>query len=129
MNITSFEKLETYRKLCVKKDLIELSHWIDTVEHINVELDSLVIIEKNLIKSQSMVHHLQGLRRKNTLVMGTLCQNEGELRKELEFGKREYDLMRAKEHERKRDLVMELVAEFGNIKSTIYSQLTKFRRT
>jgi hypothetical protein len=114
--------------LCIKKDLIELSQWSDVIEDINTDLDHFKIIERQLIKSTSMANHLQGLRRKNTLVMGALCQYERELRKEFEFGKRDYDINRAKEHEKKRDLLIDMVEHFRKLKSSIYGSLSSFHR-
>ena len=128
MEITLSYKIDAHRILCIKKDLIELSQWIETLESINSELDYLKLIEQQLIKSGSIQINLQGLRRKSILVMGSLCQYEQELRKELEYGKREYDLVRAKEHEKKRDHYSVLINEFRDLKKIIYINLSKYQR-
>ena len=128
MEITLSYKIDAHRILCIKKDLIELSQWIETLESINSELDYLKLIEQQLIKRGSIQINLQGLRRKNTLVMGSFCQYEQELIKELEYGKREYDLARAKEHEKKRDHYSVLINEFRDLKKIIYVYLSKYHR-
>ncbi len=108
--------------------MIELSQWIDTLENINKELDYQSIIEKQLLKHSNIAQNLQGLRRKNTLIMASLCQYEQLLQKEIEFGKREYDVTRLKEHEKKRDGYVLLTKEFQSLKSLIYQHLCKFQR-
>ncbi len=128
METTLIYKIEAHRKLCIKKDLIELSQWIDTIENINAELDHLKLIEKQLIQNNTIRIHFQGLRRKNTLVMGSLCQYEQELRKEFEYGKQEYDLARAKEHENRKDHYSALILEFRKLKRIIYENLSKYHR-
>ncbi|WP_416441600.1 hypothetical protein ACH3O9_14315 [Leeuwenhoekiella sp. A16] len=128
MKITLSYKNDAHRKLCIKKDLIELSQWIDTIENINAEFDHLKLIEKQLIQNNTIRIHLQGLRRKNTLVMGSFCQYEQELRKEFIYGKQEYDLARAKEHEKRRDHYSVLIHEFRKLKRIIYENLSKYHR-
>jgi len=96
--------IDAHRKLCIKRDLIELSQWIDSLSSLNTELDQIKLIEKQLLKNSTIETNLLGLRRKNTLVMGMLCKYEQELNTEFEFGEIEYDVLRAKEHEKKRDV-------------------------
>lgn len=116
------------RKLCIKKDLIALSHWIDTLTNINTEIDYLKIIGEQLIKEHSIEVTLQAMRRKNTLLLAILCKYEQELNKEYEYGKREYNLTRAKEHENKQELHMAFVQEFSQCKQSIYKKLSKYQR-
>lgn len=124
-NPTISHKLETIRRLFISKDLMEITQWIEAVEGINKEIDQLNMIERRLIKSDLVASTLQGLRRKNTLVMGSLCKYEQELKKELQFGKREYDLLRAKEHEKRRDSYALLQKEFRSLKAGIYRKLAE----
>ncbi|WP_203296270.1 hypothetical protein [Luteirhabdus pelagi] len=121
-------RIDAQRRLCIKKDLIELSGWIDVLAQINEEIDSLKIIEKQLIKDSATNSFLVGIRRKNTLVMGVLCNYEKELNTEYEYGKKEYNVQRAKEHEKKRTVFNELMNEFTTIKKKIYHQLSKYER-
>lgn len=121
-------KIDAQRRVCIKKDLIELSHWIDTIESINWELDHLKLIEKQLLKNSAIEMNLQGLRRKNSLLMGMLCKYEQELNTEYEYGKREYDTTRAKEHEKKRDIYSALIQEFRQLKKVTYYNLSKYQR-
>lgn len=128
MEIELTYKTDAHRRLCIKKDLIELSHWIDTLSTINVEIGYLKLIENQLLKDHSIEVNLQGLRRKNTLLMGMLCKYEQELKTEYEYGKKEYNVTRAKEHEKKRDAHAAFIQEFTQLKKGIYHKLSKYQR-
>ncbi|HBR54700.1 MAG TPA: hypothetical protein DEA82_11180 [Flavobacteriaceae bacterium] len=121
-------KVNAHRRLCIKKDLIELCHWMDTVTKINTEIDYLKIIGQQLIKDQNAEAMLQGLRRKNTLLLAMLCKYEQELKTEYEYGKREYNVSRAKEHEKKRGVHIAFIQEFTQFKKGIYQKLSKYQR-
>lgn len=120
--------VNSHRRLSIKKDLIELSHWIDMLTNNNTEIGYLKLIGKQLIKEYSVEANLQGLRRKNILLMGVLCKYEQELRIEYEYGKREYNVTRAKEHEKKRDAHSAFTQEFTQFKKGIYQKLSKYQR-
>jgi len=120
--------IDAHRKLCIKKDLIELSQWIDSLSTLNTELEQLKLIEKQLFKNSTIETNLLGLRRKNTLVMGMLCKYEQELNTEFEYGDMEYDVLRAKEHEKKRDVYITVGQEFIQLKNSIYHNLLKYQR-
>jgi len=120
--------IDAHRKLCIKKDLIELSQWIDSLSTLNTELEQLKLIEKQLLKNSTIEANLLGLRRKNTLVMGMLCKYGQELNTEFEYGEIEYDVLRAKEHEKKRDIYTVLGQEFIQLKKSIYHDLLKYQR-
>tara|TARA_R110002012_G_scaffold6480_7_gene29972 strand:+ start:52071 stop:52418 length:348 start_codon:yes stop_codon:yes gene_type:complete len=115
--------------LFIEKDLIELSQWIDAIESINLEIDYLQLIEKRLIKNSTLSAMLQGFRRKNTLVMASLCKYEQELKREYEYSERTYDVVRAKEHEGRRDLYSNLMIEFKQLRKVIYIALSKYKRS
>ena len=121
-------KIDFQRKLCIKKDLIELNQWIDTLSEVNNELAQLKLIEMQLLKSGAIETNLLGVRRKNTLAMATLCKYEQELRSEYEYGKSDYNNTRAKEHEKKRDVFAELMQVFHQLKNAIYQVLTTYQR-
>jgi hypothetical protein len=120
--------IDAHRKLCIKKDLIELSQWIDSLSSLNTELEQLKLIEKQLLKNSTIETNLLGLRRKNTLVMGMLCKYEQVLNTEFEYGEIEYDVLRAKEHEKKRDVYITVGQEFIQLKKSIYHNLLKYQR-
>ncbi len=128
MEIKLSNKIETHRRLCIKKDIIALNHWIDALTYVNTEIDSLSIIVQQLIKEHSIALTLQGLRRKNTLLLALLCKYEQELNAEYEYGKCEYNLTRAKEHEKKRDKHTSFIQEYTLFKNEIYQRLSKFQR-
>jgi hypothetical protein len=121
-------KTNEHRRLCVKKDLSELNLWIDALSTVHNEIEHLKLIEKQLLRNRKIEMDLKGLLRKNTLVMGMFCKYEQELKTEYEYGKREYDLIRTKEHEKKRDIYCILVEEFNQLKQIIYQNLAKYQR-
>ncbi|MCM4155722.1 hypothetical protein [Gramella sp. AN32] len=121
-------RIECNRRLCIRKDLIELSQWIDTLSILNSELEQLRLIDKQLLKNSSIENNILGLRRKNTLVLATLCRYEQELNTEFEYGKREYDVSRAKEHENKRDSYIDLMENFHQLRKSIYKILSTYQR-
>lgn len=121
-------KVDSHRRLAIKKDLIELSQWMESVEDINADLGYFKIIERQLLQNSTIASGLVGFRRKNTLLMGLFCKYEQELKKEYEYGKRVYDLPRAKEHERYRNQYATLIEEFKQIKNTIYTNISKYKR-
>ncbi|MBF4984355.1 hypothetical protein FNJ87_17270 [Nonlabens mediterrranea] len=129
MDTVILNKLNAYRRLFIRKDLIELSQWMESIDDINLEIEQFKLVEKQLIKSDTLVTDLVGLRRKNTLVMGSFCNYELDLKKEYEFGKREYDLSRAKEHEKKRYQYLQLIQEFKILKNKIHTELMKYKRS
>lgn len=128
MEIELKYKTNAHRRLCIKKDLIELSQWIDTLSTINTEIGYLKLIENQLLKEHAIEINLQGLRRKNTLLMGMLCKYEQELNTEHEYGKKEYNVTRAKEHEKKREVHASFIQEFTQLKKGIYHKLSKYQR-
>ncbi|RMA58731.1 hypothetical protein [Ulvibacter antarcticus] len=128
MNTELTYKIDAQRRLCIKKDLIELSQWIDMHTAINNELNQLRLIEKQLLKNGAIDTNLQGLRRKNALILGMLCKYDQELNTEYEYGKKVYDNERAKMHEKKRSVHIALIHEFSLLKTTIYNQLLKYHR-
>ena len=128
MEIDLSYREDIHRRLCIKKDLIELTQWIDTLTVLNDELSQLKLIEKQLLKDRDIESALMGIRRKNTLIMGTLCKYEQELDSEYEFGKRIYDVTRAKEHEKKRVIYAELMQDFYQLRKAIYRLLTAYNR-
>ena len=128
MEITLTYKLDVQRKLCITKDLLELSQWIDSLSSINTELEQLKLIEKKLLKISTIETNLLALRRKNTLIMGMLCKYEQELKTEHQYGKTEYDFSRAKEHEKKRDVYSDFVSSFNQLRISIYLSLLKYQR-
>ncbi len=127
MNIELSYKTDVHRRLCIKKDLIELSQWIDILTAISSELEQLKLIEKQLLKNSRIENHIIGLRRKNTLLLGMLCKYEQELKTEYQYGKKEYTLARAKVHENKQDNQYSIIQEFNKLKNTVYSHLLKFQ--
>ncbi|MGB1211607.1 MAG: hypothetical protein ACPG41_09295 [Lacinutrix venerupis] len=104
-----------------------MSYWHNTLEAFNIELDYLSIIEKQLLKNVSVSNIITALRRKNVMLMASLCKYEQELLQEIEYGKTEYDLNRLKVHGQKQDSYISLVKDFSLFKNQYYTLLKKFR--
>jgi hypothetical protein len=118
--------LESKRRLFLQKDLFELLQWMDEIEFIHTELNTFTIIEKQLIKKNSMSLKIQALRRKNTLIMSALCKYEQLIKNEIEYGKQDYDIKRSKEHEKQRELFLSLLKEFRFLKSEVNTFVCQF---
>lgn len=129
MNSSRIDYTETQRKLYLKKDLIELSYWIDELESIHRELDTLIVLENQLLNHSIFQQNIKGLRRKNTLAMGLFCQYEKELRTEFEYGKIAYEVTRAKVHEKKRASYVSLIQDFRALKNDFYKLLRTYTAT
>ncbi|MCB0462666.1 MAG: hypothetical protein R2816_06745 [Flavobacteriaceae bacterium] len=127
MNNTLTYKLDTQRRLFIKKDLEELNLWISSLENFNVELDHFSAIEKQLIRDHSTLSLIQGLRRRNVLCMAMLCKYNQELTTEYDYGKTEYNLSRAKIHDKKREQFLEHLKEFNSFKNNFYKLLMKYK--
>ncbi len=121
-------KIDEHRRLCLQKDLKELSFWIHTLEYVNSELNHLSVIEKQLIKVISVSVTIQAIRRKNVLNMASLCKYEQELKTEYEYGKIEYDNLRLKVHEQKRENYLKYLNEYNSFKDQFYLLLKKYQR-
>ncbi len=128
MNSTSLFAIEGQRKLFIKKDLISLSHWIDELEAVDNELNSLKHLEQQVLKNAILSQDITTFRRKNTLTMGLLCQYEQELRAEFEYGKAIYDVKIAKLHEKKRDEYLSIKRGFMLLKDSVYKLLETCKR-
>jgi len=120
--------IDAHRRLCIRKDLIEVSQWIDMLTHFNAEIEQLKTIEKQLLKNSKIETTILGIRRKNTLVVAALCKYEKELTTELEYGTIEYTIPRAKQHEKKRNVFMMMIQEHDQLKSSIYNNLLMYKR-
>ena len=121
-------KTDKTRRLFIKKDILEISQWIEDLEFKNTEINAFSLLNRQLVKSEKIQKFLLEFRRKNTLIMGVLCKYEQSLRQELEFGKNEYDINRAKLHEKKRIEYLSLVKEYRALKTEIYKHLTHYKR-
>ncbi|WP_299246974.1 hypothetical protein [uncultured Lacinutrix sp.] len=124
----TLHKIDLHRRLCIKKDLNEVCYWHNVLEAFNTELDHLSVIEKQLIKNVSVSSTILAMRRKNVMLMASLCKYEQELNRELEYGTTEYDLNRLKVHEQRRDSYVLLIERFNIFKNQFYTLLKKFRR-
>ncbi|WP_378186994.1 hypothetical protein ACE939_01440 [Aquimarina sp. W85] len=126
-NVSLAYKIDTHRRLCINKDTIELNQWMDVLEQINVELDFVLQIEKQFFNSHTLDSNIKGLRRTNTLTMATLCQYEQQLKKEYEYGTRAYDTVRAKEHEKIREVYQQSLRDFWRLKVFLYQHLSNLQ--
>jgi|GEM_PF-483610 len=120
--------LEAKRRLLLQKDLFELLHWMDEMEHLHAELAKLTIIERQLIQKNSLALNIQSVRRKNTLLMGAFCKYEQHIKTEIDYGKTDYDMKRSKEHEKQRDHFRELLKEHRLLKSELFDRLSQLQK-
>lgn len=128
MDPISSYKINVHRRLCLQKDFNELHSWMTALEAFNSELEQLSVIEKQLIKSLSVSNTMLSIRRKNVLLMASLCKYEQELKTEYEYGKADYDENRLKTHEQKRISYMKFIEECNCFRHQVYSTLRKYHR-
>ncbi|WP_299780955.1 hypothetical protein [uncultured Formosa sp.] len=128
INTQMHYKVDENRRLFIKKDIQEISQWTDDLEYKNIEINAFSMLNRQLIMSEKIQQSIQQFRRRNTLTMGELCKYEQHLRQELEFGKNEYDINRAKLHEKRRVEYILLTKEYRALKTDIYNQLTQYKR-
>ncbi|MFB9053669.1 hypothetical protein ACFFVB_11340 [Formosa undariae] len=121
-------KVDENRRLFIKKDILEISQWTDDLESKNNEINTFSILNRQLVKCEKIQSLIQDFRRRNTLAMAALCKYEQNLRQELEFGSVEYDVQRAKVHEKKRVEYLMFIKDYRVLKTTIYNQLTQYKR-
>jgi hypothetical protein len=121
--------VELQRKICIKKDVMEIRSWLQVIENNSTTLTHFIALEKQLIREQEVAIALMGLRRKNTLVMGAICKYEQELKKEFIYGKTVYDQQRSLIHERKRDSFNELQEQHSNLNDLVFNKLKAFSRS
>ncbi|WP_159023262.1 hypothetical protein [Formosa sp. L2A11] len=121
-------KVDENRRLFIKKDILEILQWTDDLEYKNTEINTFSILNRQLLMSEKIQKSIQDFRRRNTLSMGELCKYEQHLRQELEFGKNEYNISRAKLHEKRRVEYIALTKEYRALKTDIYNELTQYTR-
>ena len=127
MSSISAYKIDVHRRLCIKKDVNELNLWMSMLEDFNTVLDHLKTIEKQLIKNSSVSNSIKAFRRKNILMMASICKYEQELKTEYEYGKTEYNDLRSKYHEQRRQNYLYFLNEQSIFKNQVYTQLKRYK--
>ena len=127
MNHILLHRIDNLRRLCIQKDLKELNLWLYTLEQFNNKLDCFSVLEKRLIKSPTVENLIKALRRKNVLVMATFCKYSQDLKIEFEYGKTEYNEVRSKLHEKKREQYKLLLQECTAFETHIYKLLMRYK--
>ena len=96
------------------------------LEDFNTELDHLNIIEKQLIKNSSVSNAIKAMRRKNILIMASICKYEQELKAEYEYGKTEYNDLRLKYHEQSKQKYLSFLKEQNILRNQVYTELKRY---
>ncbi|WP_431110620.1 hypothetical protein [Winogradskyella poriferorum] len=121
-------KVDEHRRLCLYKDLKEIELWLYNLEIINEDLNHFKTLEKQLIKSDSLVYKIKANQRTNVLLMAGLCKYENELKTELGYSKTKYDNVRAKYHMQKRKSYVDYIQSYTKFKNEVYRVLLMFKR-
>ncbi|MBR9845581.1 MAG: hypothetical protein GYB35_05455 [Algicola sp.] len=128
MKTISTHKADAHKRLCISKDLKELELWLQCLEFFNEELDHFKNIEKDIIKNISISNNITALRRKTILEIASICKYEQALKTEHEYGKIEYDDVRSKQHDQKRQNYLRLLKEQNAFKHQVFAHLNRFKR-
>ncbi len=123
---SKLEKINETKTLCIKKDLLELRHWLIKLEENHQELDYLQLIHKQIIQDTETAYSLQQVRRQHTLTFASLCKYEQQLQKVLEYKRGKYDLALANAHEKKRVELINTDKSFFDFKLSLYKKLSKY---
>lgn len=124
---TSFQN-ELNRKLFIKKDILEVRQWIQSLEDNNLLLSHFLNLEKQLIQQPTIAAGIITFRSKNTLTIGQMCKYELELKQEFDNGSATYDQQRALLHEKKRSLFKDLNKEQSQLSNKVFEKLLLLKR-
>ena len=128
MHKTPDYKIETHRRVCLVKDCNEVNLWVNQLELAITEFEHFNVIEKQLIKNIDTSNNILALRRKFTLCMADFCKYEQEIISEIEYGKTEYIDSRAKVHELKRQLYVQINKALHDFRIKFYMLLARYKR-
>ncbi|MDR6300980.1 hypothetical protein [Mesonia maritima] len=123
---SNLEKINETKSFFIKKDLLELQHWLTKLEENHQELDYVQVIHQQIIQDTETAYSLQQERRKNTLALASLCKYEQQLKKVLEYSYEVYDLDLAHQHEKKRVEFINTDKSFFAFKISFYKKLSKY---
>ncbi len=124
MNTTKlFYSHEPDSKIMMKKDKVEVSYWTEDLEYMNEELEYLLDIEDRMLNNQQLYQQLNYLRRENQLKLGVLYRYEGSMRNAIECDTMECDAFYLHKHEKNRNVYVEHVKNYRNLKSKVLSKI------
>lgn len=112
------------KNLLLQKDLIEVQYWQTKLEENHKELDYLLVIHKQILKTADIAYALQQIRREHTLMMAGICKYEQKLKNALRESY--YDFALNKAHEKKRVEFQNSDQKFFELKLNLYKKLSQF---
>jgi hypothetical protein len=124
MNTTKlFYSHEPDSTIMLKKDKAEVSNWTNDLEYMNDELEYLLDIEDRMLNNQELYQQLTDLRRENQLKLGVLYRYEDSMRKAIECDTMACDAFYLHKHEKNRNVYVEHVKRYRNLKSQVLSKI------
>ncbi len=124
MNATKpFYPHESDSRIMVKKDKVEVDNWTDDMEYINEELEYLLDIEDRMINNPELYQQMYTLRRENQLKLRELYGYGSTMRNALECDTTECDAFYLHKHEKNRNVYLEHVKKYRNVKSKMLSKI------
>ncbi len=122
-NSRLFYHHEADSRIVLKKDKAELNDWTDNLEFISEELEYFTEIEDRLLNDSNVYLQLQGIRRENTLISGTIYRYETSLRNAAECDNMACDSYYLHNHEKHRGLYREHLQKYRALKTKMLSKI------
>lgn len=124
MNATKpFYGHESDNRIMMKKDKVEVGNWTEDLEYVNEELEYFLDIESRMLNNHEVYRQLHTLRRENQLKLGALYRYEVSMRKAIECDTTECDTYYLHNHEKNRNLYVEHIKRYRNVKLKVLSKI------
>ncbi|WP_318345811.1 hypothetical protein [Flagellimonas baculiformis] len=110
-------------RIMLKKDKVELGHWIKSLEYIHEELGLLLALEDRFLEDSMLHVELLALQRENTVKSGMLHRYENAMRNAWECDDMACDTYHLDNHEKHRELYVEHLESYRKLKCKVFSRL------
>lgn len=114
---------ESLSQIIVKKDRAEISNWTESMELINEELQSLILLEKRVLGNPQWNQQLVAVQRENQFRLGVLYRYERTMTKAIECDTTECDAYYLNTHEKNRNGYMDHVRNYVRVKTVLLSKV------
>lgn len=121
--IQQFYPHESDSRIMIKKDKAEVNNWTDDLEYIDEELEYLLDIEDSMLNNAQLFQQLLDLRRQNQLRLGELYRYDGTMRNAIECDTTACDAFYLHKHEKNRNVYVEHVKNYRNVKTKALSEI------
>ncbi|HEA23139.1 MAG TPA: hypothetical protein ENH87_19795 [Pricia antarctica] len=114
--------------IMVRKDRAEVNTWTDHLEYINEELEYILGIEDRMLNNRQLYNQLNALRRENQLKLSLLYRYEASMRNAIECDTTACDTFYLHTHEKNRNVFIDHVKKYRQVKSNVLSKILIYVR-